>query len=268
MVGSSQRFARFGGWSVVRFALLTFVLTIVAHAVAYLTHEYSHSIVAWAFGWMKSPFDIDYGSATPGNLLLLGDVSDNVDYKPIIASGEGWKAALIALAGPFVGNGLLFVVLDRVSRTGAIRSHRLLQSFVYWLCLMCAGNVWSYVPIRALSTHADIALSAQGFGISVWLQFPLLMAVSAYVVYHFFTKTFAGVFLNVTQGDPETFLLMVAVTACWFFLFFGAGGMSGSYGTVAWLFSVISCFLLFPLCAVWLWRTYGAGDASSTSAAG
>ncbi|SDG01218.1 MULTISPECIES: hypothetical protein [Rhodanobacteraceae] len=268
MVDNGMGFARSGGWRVVRFAVLTFVLTIVAHAVAYLAHEYSHSMAAWAFGWMKSPFDIDYGSATPGNILLLGDVSDNVEYAPIIASGAGWQASLIALAGPFVGNGVLFFILDAVSRMDAVRSRRGLQSFVYWLCLMCAGNVWSYVPIRALSTHADIALSAQGFGIPVWLQFPFLMAVSGYIAWHFFRKTFPGVCQNVTHGDPARWLLMAVVTACWFFLFFGAGGMSGSYGTIAWIFSVVSCFLLFPLCAVWLWSTCGLADASSTSASG
>ncbi|MBB5714880.1 hypothetical protein FHS94_001716 [Sphingomonas aerophila] len=40
----------------------------------------------------------------------------------------------------------------------------------FWLMMMCAGNVWKYVPIRAITTHADIAIAASGLGLSVWVS--------------------------------------------------------------------------------------------------
>ncbi len=52
-------------------------------AAAYLTHDSAHSVTAWCLGWMARPFGIDYGAAILGDVLLLGDVSDNVDSAPI-----------------------------------------------------------------------------------------------------------------------------------------------------------------------------------------
>lgn len=119
------------------FALVTFVFVLIAHAVAYLTHEYSHSLTAWSLGWMKQPFGIDYGPATAYNIIFLGDVSDNVDYSPILASGNGHSAALIALAGPFMGNGLLYFILYGLTSTSFIKSRR----FVLALFLLAIPDV-------------------------------------------------------------------------------------------------------------------------------
>ena len=42
-----------------RFLLLTLGLVFLAHAAAYLLHEYAHATTAWALGWMRSPVGID-----------------------------------------------------------------------------------------------------------------------------------------------------------------------------------------------------------------
>ena len=165
---------------IVAFALVTFVLVLAAHAVAYLTHEYAHSLMAWLLGWMKQPFGIDYGTASLSNCLFLGDVSDNVDYDAIFRAVHGLAAAAIALAGPMLGNGLLYFVVYALMGNAMVGRSRHVMMFLYWLSLMCAGNVWSYVPIRALTWHADIALAAKGLGVSVWVLFPFVMAVSAF----------------------------------------------------------------------------------------
>ncbi|MCC4598081.1 hypothetical protein NRY95_00130 [Xanthomonas campestris pv. phormiicola] len=254
------------GWNVVRFAIVTFAMTIVAHALAYLTHEYSHSSMAWLLGWMKTPFAIDYGSATPNNVIFLDDVSDNVDYGPILANGKGYSVAVIALAGPFIGNGALFFLLDRLLRTKVVRSQWLLHAFLYWLCLMCAGNVWGYVPIRAITTHADIALAAQGLGLSPWALFPALMTLSGYIVFRFFTKTFPRACDGICGRNPEKYLLLSVLSAFWFFSFFSADGISGSYGVLSQILSIASRYLVFPLCAVWLWNAYGKDLSSRTPA--
>jgi hypothetical protein len=239
------------------YALVTFIFALVAHAVAYLTHEYSHSLMAWSLGWMREPFGIDYGPATLSNVVFLGDVSDNVNYGPILASGHGGSAALIALAGPFIGNGLLYVILYGLASTSVIKSSRFLLSFFYWLSLMCAANVWGYVPIRAITTHADIAIAAQGLGISTWVLFPFLMIVSGYITYHFFNKTFPRA-SNVITGEVEgNQVFLIAFTSFWYFSFFGADGISGSYGLISQILSIASRYLLFPLCVVYLSLRYG-----------
>jgi len=239
------------------FALTTLVVVIVAHALAYLSHEYSHSLTAWLLGWMKEPFGIDYGPATVYNVIFLGDVSDNVDYTPIFASGHGASAALIALAGPFVGNGLLYFIVYGLTLTSFVKSRRFCLIFLYWLALLCADNVWGYVPIRTITTHADIALAAQGLGLSTWVLFPFVMVPSGYITWHFFCRMFPKVYETITAGAYGNLALLIAFAAFWYFSFFGADGLSGSYGLISQILSVVSRYLLFPLCVVYLSSRYG-----------
>lgn len=239
------------------YAVVTLVFVLVAHAVAYLTHEYSHSLMAWSLGWMAKPFGIDYGEATVNNIIFLGDVSDNVNYDPIFASGHGGSAALIALAGPFIGNGLLYFILYGLTSTAFVTSRRLILSFFYWLSLMCAANVWGYVPIRAITTHADIAIAARGLGISTWALFPFVMIVSGYITYHFFSKTFSKAYKIVATNVEGNLTFLIAFTSFWYFSFFGADGISGSYGLISQILSIASRYLLFPLCVVYLTSRYG-----------
>lgn len=246
---------RLGRKSII-FVLVTTLFALVAHAVAYLTHEYAHTLTAWSLGWMAKPFDVDYGAATVSNVILLGDVSDNVSYDPIFASGHGPSAAVIALAGPFVGNGLLYFLIYALTTTCWIRSRRYVVMFLYWLSLMCAANVWSYVPLRALTTHADIALAAKGLGISTWLLFPFVMAVSAWVTWHFLTRMLAHVYETITAGSLPNGILFIAFTAFWYFSFFSGDAINGSYGLISQILSMTSRYLLFPLCAAWLGSRY------------
>jgi hypothetical protein len=234
------------------FALVTMVFVLVAHAAAYLTHEYAHTLTAWTLGWMDKPFDIDYGTATVYNAIFLGDVSDNVHYEPIFASGHGVTAAAIALAGPFLGNGVLYFVIYALTSSLWIRSRRYVLMFFYWLSLMCAANVWSYVPLRALTTHADIALAARGLGISTWLLFPFVMAASVFVTWHFMTRMVAKVYEPIAAGSLPDLIVFVAFTGFWYFSFFGGDAIDGSYGLISQILSISSRYLLFPLCVAWL----------------
>src|SRR5271169_1103167 len=157
------------------FAVATCVIVVIAHAIAYMTHEYSHSFVAWGLGWMPKPLALDYGAPTLYNILFLGDVGDNVQYNPIFAAGQGWAASIIALSGTVIGNGVVYFALSFLSKVEGILSNRVSLSVVYWIAVMCAGNVWGYVPIRAITSHADIAIAAKGLGLSTWLLFPILI---------------------------------------------------------------------------------------------
>lgn len=246
------------GRSTIAFALVTLVFVLVAHALAYLTHEYAHTVTAWSLGWMARPFDVDYGAATVSNVIFLGDVSDNVSYDPIFASGHGPSAAMIALAGPFIGNGVSYFLVYALTGAAWVRSRRYVLMFLYWLALMCAANIWSYVPIRALTTHADIALAAKGFGISTWLLFPFVMTISAFVTWHFLTRMVARACEPIVAGSLPNLVLFVACTAFWYFSFFGGDPMSGSYGLISQILSITSRYLLFPLCAAWLGSRYVA----------
>ena len=238
------------------------LFALIAHALGYLIHEYAHSASAWALGWMKEPFGIDYGHASVNNFIFLDDVDDNVDYAPIIASGHGLSAAVIALAGVFVGNGAVYFLLYALLRTRAVKSRRSLTSFVYWFSLMSAANVWGYVPLRALTTHADMAIAAKGFGISTWALFPFLIVPALYIVYHFFCRNFPGVYTTISSGDKSRLIMLIALTAFWYFSFFaGNSVISGDYGLISQIFAILSRYLLFPLAVIGLTSRYANGPA-------
>ncbi|MBD8880384.1 hypothetical protein IHE49_07815 [Rhodanobacter sp. 7MK24] len=249
----------------IRFGVVSFVLLLVTHAIAYLTHEYSHSLTAWSLGWMSKPFGIDYGHPTLYNFLFLDDVGDNVNYPPIFASGHGLDAALIALAGPFVGNGLAYFIVYSLIRRTAVGTNRPGIAFAYWFSLMCAGNVWGYVPLRAITTHADIALAAEGLHVSVWALFPFVAAPSLYIVQHFFRRTFPLCQQKITGGCGNNFIVLVTLTAFWFFSFFGGDGISGNYGLVSQLLCITSKYLLLPFCTLYLMSRYYGSYQSGQS---
>jgi hypothetical protein len=238
------------------FAVITFVVVLLTHAIAYLSHEYVHTVTAWCLGWMPKPFDVDYGPITVSNVIFLGDVSDNVNYVPIFATGHGDQAAVIALAGAFLGNGLLYFVIYLLSRSFWVRSKRYLLMFLYWLAVMCAGNVWSYVPMRSITTHADMAIAARGLGISTWTLLPFVLVPSLFVLWHFMTRMFATTCDRITSGSMVNLAVLIAFTGFWYFSFFGGDGIDGSYGFVSQILSIVSRYFLFPLCVAYLASRY------------
>lgn len=229
------------------------VAIVITHAIAYLTHEFSHSFSAWALGYMANPFALDYGTLTPANLVLLFGVADNVAYAPILEGGHGLAAAAIALAGPFVGNGVLYVGLYLATLRMQAPSPAV-ASMTFWLLAMCAGNIWSYVPIRTLTTHADIAIAAQGLHIGVLALFPLLLVPSLLLAGHFFTQVCPRLIPAVAQGTAVRTAMVIALTTTWFFFLYGGAGLFGNYGPVAQAFSLVSILLLMPCAVIWLWH--------------
>ena len=229
------------------FLAATIGLIFVAHAVAYLTHEWSHATVAWLLGWDTGPFDIDYGRSVPSNILFQQQVDDGVDYAPILASHRRWQAALVAFAGPGIGNGFLYVVCARLLRERAVLARRALALPVFWLAVMGAGNVWSYAPNRTVTTHADMALVARGLGISTWLLLPLVTVPSLVILRDLFGRVLPAVrgalFVPGTVEDMTTAVLTCMV----YFVFFGSAGFDGHYGEVPADLAIVSVFVFFPV---------------------
>ena len=230
-----------------RFFVLTLGLIFLAHAAAYLAHEYSHATTAWLLGWMRSPVGIDYGRATLANVLFQQDVGDGVNYAPIFASGHSLEAALIAFGGPGIGNGLLyglcFLALDR----GPVRMRPNLAMFLFWLALMSAGNVWSYAPMRTVTTHADMALVARGLGISTWLLLPMVTVPSLLILWSFFFRLLPLARRSFFARSPAADVFVTLMSCYFYFVFFGNSGLDFSYGEACALFSIASALIVFPL---------------------
>ena len=87
--------------------LLTPLFFLVTHAIAYLFHEYAHAFSAFIFGFKSNPFALNYGHLNLKNVLLLNEVTENVDYDAF-DTAHPWIGAFVAFSGPFIGNGLLY----------------------------------------------------------------------------------------------------------------------------------------------------------------
>ena len=249
-----------------RFLLLTIALIFLAHAAAYFSHEYAHAVTAWALGWMRSPIDIDYGRLSLSNVLFQQDVGDGVDYAPIFASRHGVQAALIAFDGPGIGNGLLYVICFLALRSTYVMSRRTPAMFLFWVAVMGAGNVWSYAPMRTVTTHADMALVARGLGISTWLLLPLVTAPSLLILWNFFARLLPMMRRTVFAGSPVTDAFPALMACTLIFVFFGDGGLDNAYGEVSAVLSIASVFVVFPLAAVFaLFATPPAAGSGPTA---
>jgi len=149
-----------------RFWLWCIALIWVTHSVAYFAHEYAHSGSAWLLGYKSNPLAIEYGRFNLANVVTLRQVDENVDYGTIFAQGHGWAAAGIAFAGAGIGNGLLYLMSRLLLRRQSIRHRKPVFLCLFWLCLMCVGNFYDYVPIRTFASHGDIAHITQGLRVS------------------------------------------------------------------------------------------------------
>lgn len=109
------------------------------------------------------------------------------------------------------------------------------------------------MPLRALTTHGDIALAARGVGLSAWAFFPIVMLPALAIFFHFFVVFYRRCAAQITLGDAASAMCMALLTAYWFFTFFGSAGSDGGYGPVAQGLHIVSKYLMFPVAGMWLY---------------
>lgn len=231
----------------IRFALQTAALLLLTHALAFMVHEYSHAFMAWFLGWKANPLALHYGHLNLSNVLLQQEIDENVNYAPIYASGHGLQATLIALAGPGFGNGVLYIVCAWVLRRQIARMTPVTLLFVFWLALMGCSNLWSYAPIRTITTHADMAFMARGLGISGWTLFPFVVLPACWAGWDFFRHILPLVRTRICAGDLLCQAFITGIACFIFFGFFGSPAIGGDYGNVSAVFSILSLFVCFPV---------------------
>jgi hypothetical protein len=229
------------------FAAYTVLALLVVHAICFFLHEYSHSTTAWLMGFKSNPLAINYGHFDLSNVLLQQDMDENVDYGSMFASGHGLQAALIALAGAAIGNGLLYVVLAAVLTRQASQMRPAGVLFLFWLAVAASGNLWSYAPVRTITTHADMATAARGFSISSWTLLPFVVLPSLLACWHLFRRLLPRVLGRTCGRDPLRGAFVAATACAIFFGFYGCPGLLGHYGNASAVVSILSIFAALPL---------------------
>ncbi len=242
-----------------RFAVLTVLALLVAHAIAFFLHEYSHAVMAWLLGFKADPLAIHYGHLDLSNVLLQQDIDENVDYRTIFGTGHGLDATVIALAGPGIGNGALYVACALVLRRRVATMQSAGVLFLFWLAVMASGNLWSYAPVRTVTTHGDMGVAAQGLGISGWTLFPFVVLPALWGVWDLFRIVLPLVLSRVCGGDALRRTFVTAVACFVLFGFYGCPAIGGNYGNVSAVFSIVSMFVVFPVVLMATLSRYGAG---------
>ncbi|MBV8047465.1 MAG: hypothetical protein JO171_09940 [Paludibacterium sp.] len=230
--------------------ILTLPLLILAHHLAMLPHEYAHSLMAWLLGFKTAPLALHYGDASWHSLLTLGQMDENVDYYAIYLLGHQSLIAPIALAGPALANGGLFLgcvaLINRCSPSKRWRAY-----FLYLYLLMNLGNLIDYIPSRVFSTHGDMGNVAFALGLSPWWILLLgggWVAWAGYYSFHvILPRMYVLLPLTSTRARAKLLILSLVVLLG----FFGCAGISG-YGAASRELSV-ACLATIP---GWIWMCW------------
>ncbi len=144
------------------------LVLLVTHYVAVIPHEFAHSIMAWLLGIKPEPGNITWGGTSLGNVLLLWDIDENVDYTAALAAGRGAAVAVVAFAGPGLANGGLYL-LSRWLITRPWFATRPVAGYVlFWFLFMNLVNLYCYVPLRTFADDGDVHHFLLGTGLSPW----------------------------------------------------------------------------------------------------
>ncbi|MFD0766859.1 hypothetical protein ACFQZI_18510 [Mucilaginibacter lutimaris] len=229
------------------FFLLNIIMMWVTHAIALFAHEYSHSFTAWLLGWKTNPFALNYGQLTLSNVLAQFDIDENVNYKPIFATGHGQQAGLVALAGLLIGNLLLTYPLSLLGfKFSKKNTSRVLTLFFYWLCVTSVGNLIDYVPVRTFAYSGDMHTVCKGFNCSPWFILICLGIPFVMILMHFVFNYAPQALYRLFPDSKGMRLAMIILTSLAMFGFYGAAGW-GSKDPVSHYMSVVSVSLFVPL---------------------
>lgn len=221
----------------------------LAHAVGYMVHEYAHSFMAYLLHAKANPFALDYGGFNLENLLFLSDIDEKVDYAPLFAAGRNHAAALIAVSGVLIGNGLSYLVSLWLYQRANSHNQRPWALFFFWLGVMSVGNFLSYVPIRTFASHADMSTVVRGLNVSPWILALGLGIPFALGIWHYLWKMLPEANRFLFPKEPVLQGVLVLMTTYFIFVFFGGTGLR-NYGPVAYWLSACCEYLLFPVATI------------------
>ena len=243
---------RMSSLGAIRFGLGLALLLLLAHTTAYFCHEYSHSFVAWILGFKADPLNLDYGHLDLANILFQQEIDERVDYAPIFAAHDEIAAATIALAGIGIGNLVTYILVQLAFLRGAFARAPRFRSFLFWFLLIDVANVWSYVPIRTVTTHADIATAVRALAMSPWFFLAFAIVPVLAMMAHFFLRVLPYARASGVLGDDLAERSGASAVACYilFGIFGGAVAIGGNYGPTAAVFAIISAIVVAPVLIV------------------
>ncbi len=220
------------------------------HGLAYFIHEYCHSFSAWALGFKANPLALTYGHFNWSNVLLLQEVSENVDYAPFMHQ-HPWLAAFIAFAGPGIGNGGLLALSIWVLCNQKPRGMIYLYFFL-WFAAMNLGNLISYVPVRTFATHGDMMEIELFLNISPWILMILFGYPVVFCLWYFYHRRLPKAYIQLQLCYAQRCIVFILLTLVIFGFFGSLPGLSGDYGDRTHFLSLLFMYMI-PITLVSCW---------------
>lgn len=233
--------------------LLTPLFFLVSHAIAFFSHEYSHSFSAWIFGFKANPLLLNFGHPDISNILFMQQMDENVNYVSFYQA-HPWLAAFIAFAGAGIGNTVLFFV-SIAALTSKKKHSAIYYYFFLWFAVMNLGNFLDYIPGRTFATHGDMTNIVTFLNISPWWLMIIFGYPICYAVWYFYTKLLPLTYqkISFTLAQAATVLILVSMTL---FLIFGTSGITG-YGETSHFMALLSIYATpIFIIACWPWRNW------------
>ncbi|MBN2479043.1 MAG: hypothetical protein JXA94_02325 [Parachlamydiales bacterium] len=202
-----------------------------------LLHEYTHSTVAYLFGYKSNPFDIYYSDP------LLFNVFEKVDYDLIFAQGKNYIVGLIGISA-IITNAILFILSTILLNIKFSKKSLFVYSFLFWFSLINLAEIFSYIPIRTFSNYGDIFHFVKGFNINPW-----------WVCFFGTIFVLIGIWLVFFKGLPKVYKVLNLKTKFTksIYLFLSLLVFFGYYGSIVYIiyknykFLSISIFLIIAL---------------------
>lgn len=224
---------------------LTPIYIWIAQLTAYI-HEYGHSFTAWALGFKTNPLDIIYGGWSWQNLIFLANIDENVNYVLIDQLGHRHLISLIAFAGPGIATLSIYLITLYLLQK---KFNSYLYCLIFWINLINLRELWAYVPLRALSTTADIANINYSLSLSPWWIFILISPFVAWAVLNFFSKTLKNAYEKLGLVSISSKATLLILTIVYFFTLTGLQILTAHYNsitnTLTWAAFIAIPFILF-----------------------
>ena len=240
------------------YLLLNILIIWIAFDSAILIHEWTHGFLAWLNGAKSNPFNIYYGDWT------LLHVDEAVDYKSLLDAGRHWAVACIAIS-PIIVNLLLSLYCFNLMKKANIKRQKWIYTFCLWFSAFNLAEVFSYIPIRTFTTHADIFNFNNALHCSPWIIGLIGGSCSVVLIGYFFSRILPMAYnvLHITKLWVRLIYLLAML-----FVFFFIGGYRGAYnyGSVSAIMGTVSLIMIpiiFALCFPTLKWVQTAGSESN-----
>lgn len=140
----------------------------LTHYLAVIPHEFSHSITAWILGIKPEPGNISWGGSSLWNVTLLDNIDENVDYSAALVAGQHWQVAVVAVAGPGLGNAVPYLISRMLIKRSFFATRPIASFVLFWYLFFGMANLWDYVPTRTFAGDGDVTHFVEGSGMSRW----------------------------------------------------------------------------------------------------